>query len=437
MTDELKKAEELYSAGKVKEAKFLLLSLVAQNPENVDAQNNLGFIFFQEGDMQKALKHLEKALLIDPLCEDALVNYASVMNSLGRLADVVPLLKEYLRQRPESADLREILDKLPDDQQEAPEKKIETPKKKIAFICIKGLDNFLSGIVGHARKNFEVRTCFTLDKKEMHEAILWADTVWLEWANDSTVDFTNHPDALNGKRVICRLHSYEAFSDFVAKIKWERIDDLIFVADHIRQIVGQLNPNLNKQVKNIHIIPSGVDLEKYPLKSRRKGKNIALLGGINYKKGPMLLLHAFHALYKQDPEYRLFLGGEIQDLRYPLYFTQMVSELGLRGRIVFEGGINDPVAWFEDKHYIVCTSILESQNMSIMEAMACGIKPLVHNFVGARAIYAGEYIWNTIDDFVRMALETEYDSEKYRRFIEENYSLEKQLNSIGKVLASD
>jgi hypothetical protein len=68
-----------------------------------------------------------------------------------------------------------------------------------------------------------------------------------------------------------------------------------------------------------------------------------------------------------------------------------------------------------------------------MEAMARGLKPLIHNFVGARGIYPGKYLWNTIPDFVRMATEDNYDPAEYRNFIETNYSLNKQTENIDTI----
>ncbi len=67
--------------------------------------------------------------------------------------------------------------------------------------------------------------------------------------------------------------------------------------------------------------------------------------------------------------------------------------------------------------------------------MTKGLKPLIHNFVGARGIYPDKYLWNTIPDFVRMATEDDYDPAEYIGFIETNYSMEKQLESIDRVIS--
>ena len=147
-------------------------------------------------------------------------------------------------------------------------------------------------------------------------------------------------------------------------------------------------------------------------------------------------MHAFRALVDLDDMYRLHLAGNFQCLRYKLYFDQMIRELNLENNLIVCGWIDDISTWLEDKQYIVCTSVFEGHPVSIMEAMACGLKPLIHNYVGARYSYPDTYLWNTIPEFIEMVTENEYNSLKYRKFIEENYSLDGQLNQIQNIIVS-
>lgn len=307
-------------------------------------------------------------------------------------------------------------------------------RSKVAVLCLPGLQSFLGDIVDFLKTRYEVRTCYSNNNQEIESAVRWADTVWLEWANELTSTLTNHSTILDGKHVICRLHSYEAFAGYVRKIRWERIDDLIFVAGHIKDIVVSQVPRLLQQVGYIHIVPNGINMNKFIFKERKKGNNIAYLGYINYKKGPMLLLHAFRELVQTDNRYRLFIAGDFQDARYKLYFDQMIREMGLEGNIQMDGWINDVGAWLADKQYIVCSSVLEGHPVSLMEAMACGLKPVIHNYVGARGSYPAKYLWNTIPEFVQKVTEDDYNSTEYREFIEQNYSLDSQLKKIEDIL---
>jgi glycosyltransferase involved in cell wall biosynthesis len=149
----------------------------------------------------------------------------------------------------------------------------------------------------------------------------------------------------------------------------------------------------------------------------------------------MLLLHAFRELAQADNAYRLFIGGNFQDARYKLYFGQMIKEMGLQKNIQVDGWIEDVGTWLEDKHYIVCSSVLEGHPVGLMEAMACGLKPVIHNFVGAKGVYPTKYLWNIIPEFVQKVTHENYDSSEYRRFVQTNYSLDIQLNRIDSILS--
>ena len=73
--------------------------------------------------------------------------------------------------------------------------------------------------------------------------------------------------------------------------------------------------------------------------------------------------------------------------------------------------------------------------MATLEAMAAGLKPLVHNFPGADGIYPEEVLFNTAEDFCRIVRSPEYSPGRYRAFVEQRYSLRAQLEQIGRLLA--
>jgi glycosyltransferase involved in cell wall biosynthesis len=251
-------------------------------------------------------------------------------------------------------------------------------------------------------------------------------------ANEMAVHVTRNIPTLSEKKVICRLHSYEAFADYPKQIEWNLITALIFVADHLKDITLELVPEVKKT--SIHVIPNGINLDHWKFAKRKPGYEIAYVGAINYKKGSILLPHLFKAVYDQDPKYRFHLAGEFKDARYALYFKQMLYELGIKNNFRIYNKVDDVNAWLEDKNYIVSTSLLESQQLSLCEAMAKGIKPVIHNFVGARSLYPGEYIFNTMDEAVEMICSEEYDSEKYRGFVSERYNMKNQLQKIDALL---
>jgi hypothetical protein len=71
--------------------------------------------------------------------------------------------------------------------------------------------------------------------------------------------------------------------------------------------------------------------------------------------------------------------------------------------------------------------------MGVLEGMACGLKPVIHNFPGADQIFPSEFLFNISEEFCRQICSDWYEPRAYRRVIEERYSLERQLSAINKV----
>ncbi|NSB12496.1 glycosyltransferase [Clostridium beijerinckii] len=303
-------------------------------------------------------------------------------------------------------------------------------KMKLVFFVRLGLDSFLGDIIEGLPQEYEIKKIIVTEYKQIEDGMQWADICWFEWC-DELIAYGSKLELAREKKVICRLHSYEAFTDYINNVTWNSIDKLIVVGAHIKDFIVQ---NFNIDEKIISVIPNGIDEKKWTYKERENGFNIAYVGYINYKKGPMLLLHTFKAIYDEDNRYKLYIAGVFQDNRDVLYYNQMVRGLGLENNVIYEGWQNDLDKWLEDKNYILCTSVLESQNMSVMQAMCKGIKPIIHNFVGAKKIYGKEYLWNTIKDAVNMICSDEYKSIEYRKFIEDNYLLEQQITKIRLVI---
>lgn len=305
---------------------------------------------------------------------------------------------------------------------------MDEDKKRLAVFS-RGDDSFINDIIEKLSEKYETKKISIRSLEEMKlidEWMNWADICWFEWC-DSLIAYGSRLPAAAEKKIICRLHSYEAFTNLPSQVNWSNVDRLIFVSGYIRDyVVGRWK--LSKDITAV--IPNGIDPGKWAYNKRGHGFKIAFAGYINYKKGPMLLLHAFKAIHDRDGRYTLHIAGQYQDPRYALYFKQMTRELGLEGSLFFEGWQKDLDKWLEDKSFILCSSLLESQNMSVMQAMAKGIKPVVHNFAGAENIYPGKYLWNTIEEAAAKITEPDYSPEEYRKFIEGRYSLEDACGNI-------
>lgn len=313
--------------------------------------------------------------------------------------------------------------------------KFKNPNKKIAFICSPNLTAFINPICEWILHNTDmrIRRVFTQEKEAIVSALKWADTVWLEWANELAVTLTHKAvEFLKDKEVVLRCHSYEALSGLFQQINFLMVSKVVFVADHMESLGRSMMP---KEIPSV-VIPNGLQTENFPLSYKKHGGAIAHLGHISHKKGPMLMLHAFYYLLQNGEDVTLHVGGNMQDMRYDYYLQYMVIKLNLQNNVRFYGKIEDVPAWLQDKECVLCTSPWESQNMSVMEAMLCGCRPLVHTFPGADQIYKPEYCWSTLDELHRL-YSTETKPEEYREFIAERYNFNSTLEQVLELLGDE
>ncbi len=307
---------------------------------------------------------------------------------------------------------------------------IRCKRIKIAFFC--GLDgvSFLWDIGMFAKSQYVVRFFEGGSEKEMQELMEWSDVSWFEWCTDLAARGSRLPKVCNN---IIRLHRYEAFTDWPRHVNWDNVDTLITLGnDYVRDRLERVVPGLGNKV-HISEIANGVNLNKFKYKHRVRGKNLAYIGSLNMKKNPAYLLHNFKRLLEMDDEYRLFFAGKYQDVVLEQYMNYMIGELGIEDKVVFDGWCDDINEWLADKHYVINSSIVEGHPVGIMEAMSCGLKPVMHNFPGAKQFFPEEYLYNGPEEFCRMIVDGDYEPWKYRAYIEDHYPLRNQLMSINRL----
>ncbi|MEW8992953.1 methyltransferase domain-containing protein [Clostridium sp.] len=305
-------------------------------------------------------------------------------------------------------------------------------KKKIVFFSIKNGDNFLGDIIRKLSNIYEVRKVIVTNLNQIDEGMAWADICWFEWCDQLVVYGSKHKLA-HDKKILCRLHRYEIFTDYPKNVDWNNVDKLILVTDHLKKFLVSQIPNIEKLV-DIITINNGVDLDKYELVERKTGFNIAYVGYIHQRKNPVLLLQIINKLVQKDKRYKLYIAGQFQDKLIELYWNYQIQQMELQNNVIFEGWQDNISKWLENKNYILSSSIHESFGYGIAEAMSRGIKPIIHNFVFAKEIWDEKYLFNTVDEAVKMITNKTYNSKEYREFINKNYSLDKQITSIRTTL---
>jgi glycosyltransferase involved in cell wall biosynthesis len=457
------------------EADGIYRKMISLAPERADSHHMLALSLINAGQYQEAAGPMDRAVELAPHIPLYLVNRgklhlvagdwpqaesalleclhlvpeagkAEVLNLLGqaRSRQGLPILSEeqYRNSAPQTA--HAILgDPYPAPGAAAPAPAAAPPPNdrpqaaggdSLLVCCVTDSDNFVDGFIRGLAPRVRVEKLVSSLSDDFLAGIARHETVWLEWGMDMAAALTNHAkERLRGKRVILRIHHYEVFSGQAEDIDYGPVSDLVFVCRHMRDMLLAKKPEIRDQVERIHVIPNGVDMERFQPAARRPGFNLAYAGWLNYKKGPMVLMHAFEALHREEPRFRLHLAGRINQEFYEPAIQGFLQNNGLGDAVVFYDWVEGMDRWLADQDFIICTSLSESQGMGLMEAMASGVMPLIYNFPGADQIYPRKLLWSNLGELVELT-RRQADPADLRAFVEQNYSLDLQVERTRRML---
>jgi len=443
---------KLAEAGSHQQALEYIERHISASPDDAEAINDAGAILHCLGRFDEAVEHFLRARRLNGDSAEIVWNLAEAYLAAGRDGDVIQLLDEIEQMDILNPDLLNrtanvclnnnnsagAIEMLLRSLEIAPDQRVLRPmievirskRPGIAFFCGADGMQFLNEIVEFTRHRFRVRVFEGNSEQQMRELMEWSDISWFEWCTNLAVIGSRIPKVC---RNIVRLHRYEAYESWPKQVDWNNVDVLLTIGNSfVRNTLLTQVPNIENQTR-IVTIPNGIDLDKFGFTDKPPGRNIAFLANLRMVKNPPFVLQCMQKLHYIDPQYRLFFAGRFQDPALEQYLRYMVRILGLEDVVFFDGWQDDVGAWLHDKHYIVSTSIIEGQGVGVLEAMACGLKPVVHNFPGADQILPPEFLFNISEDFCRLILDESYEPWQYRQFVEETYPLQKQLDEINAI----
>jgi hypothetical protein len=280
------------------------------------------------------------------------------------------------------------------------------------------------------------------------ELVRWADVVYfftcdnnLKMATNPPVDnpdfqgYDIHEMDLTNKKIIVAPVDIEVWEGHQHASKWDVVDDVIFMAPHIQEVFG----DVQGMKANVHLIPFCIDLDDWTFKEREHGFDIAVVSERWVSKGSDLILQIAYKLKQIDPRYKIHWLGQLSPhwAWEHAYMNDFIEHNGLNieiTNILLDGLTVDE--WLEDKNYLLHASKKEAFSAATAEAMAKGIKPVIHRFFGADWLW--ENTWNSVDEAIEMITGGEYDSNKYRQYIlDKGYDLHSMMQSINKVIREE
>lgn len=393
---------------------FMLLGQISEIRGDVD-----GAIMWYTNASRCSMPNHEAYIVIEKSAFEyephaALADLYSKTDEMKALIQV----KEALKYKDIPSNIMESLNKI-----RAEIKGSDTRPKILVLNSLKGYKiDFLPTLVEKVEKELD----FTVVSgySEAEGLLGEADTIFVEWCDENAVNISREKRA---QKVVVRLHGYEAFGH-VANVNWDNVDDVIFVSEHTLLQARINHPRLRQ-----HVIPNGIDLDKFKIYPAKKtGYNVAFVGSLNSKKNLPLLLYIMMELPK---EYILHVAGDWQEPHLAVWWYNFINENNLRSRVVMHGHRWDINRWLgEEIDYLISPSVTESFGVSIAEAMACGVMPIIHRRPGVAKLWPEECIFDTADEAALKIIQKPIDPRVLRQWIKDRYDLNIVAKKVSAIL---
>jgi glycosyltransferase involved in cell wall biosynthesis len=256
-----------------------------------------------------------------------------------------------------------------------------------------------------------------------------SDVVLVEWCTALAALLTQVDP--RDTRVVVRMHSYEAFTVWPHLMDFSRIDDVVFVSDHLRDLAVAAIPGLRgPNAPRLHVIPNAMDLRPFLRPKVDDARfTLGVVGASKMVKDPRWAIEVLRHLRRHDDRYRLVLiRGKLQDpsqaaRAYAEDLRRDLEELEPCGAVEVLGHTDDVPAALEDIGIVVSSSVRESFHMGLVEGAASGAVPVVRNwpfFPGAAArLFPPDWVVDTPEQAAERILAVNQTAEGWHAASEE------------------
>ncbi|MFC5170521.1 glycosyl transferase [Streptomyces mutomycini] len=257
----------------------------------------------------------------------------------------------------------------------------------------------------------------------------WADTVFLDWSvGPASMLTTIDP---GDTRIVVRLHSYEAFTRWPHMTDFSRVDDLVFVAPHVKDLVTSLVPRLRGAgAPRTHLLDNAMELSGFVRPKPAEARfNLGLIGVSQVAKDPLWAVDVLKRVREHDERYRLLLVGGDMNPRtsvatadYRKRFERALKPLVASGAVVRLGPTDDVPGVLSDIGVILSSSVREGCHVGLMEGAASAAVPVVRDWPfyagranSARTLYPEGWVVGSPEEAARRVLDTTSAEESWRK----------------------
>ncbi len=212
-----------------------------------------------------------------------------------------------------------------------------------------------------------------------------AEVVIADWADPGAVWASLN--APKGAQLIVRFHGVDAISGWIHLVDWSRVDDLVFPAPHMQDLVVQI---LGRRIEHtrLHMIPNYIEGSKNQRPKRQQAqRTLALVGWAQRVKDPLWALEVLRELVKHDRSWRLLLVGKqfashpsASGLRYQQEFERRLADQELIEHVEIRGFTRNLAELFEEVGFVLSCSRREAFGIAFAEGVASGAVPILRDW---------------------------------------------------------
>ncbi len=212
-----------------------------------------------------------------------------------------------------------------------------------------------------------------------------AEVVIADWSDPGAVWAScNAPEAA---QLIVRFHGVDVLSGWIHLLDWSRVDDIVFPAPHMQDLVVQILGHRIEHAR-LHVIPNYIDRSKFKRPKRHEAqRTLALVGWAQRVKDPVWALEVLEELLKHDRSWRLLLVGRqfasfpsASGLRYQREFARRLADRGLKDHVEIRGFTSSLHELYEEVGFVLSCSRREGYGIAFAEGVASGAVPILRDW---------------------------------------------------------
>jgi len=329
------------------------------------------------------------------------------------------------------------------------------PMKKLRLL-LSGHDlKFIKNLFPYFEKEYdfkiqELSNYMYLNFKESEKLLRHADIIWCEWLLLSAKWYSQNK--YPHQKLFIRAHRFEKDRKYGYEINYANVTKVITVSYYYyEEFLNKFKIPRNK----VMVISNYVDTKKYNKPKNNNCKyNIAMIGALPMRKGLDRAIDILIELKKKNSKYKLFVPGKKpeelastwnvpSEKNYYLNIYEKIKSNNLEDSVIFNGWIDIP-EFLTNIGYTLSVSDAqspESFHLAIAETMASGGIGLATKWEGIEYIFPDYCQYNNLDEIVNAIYnysqnEKLYNeiSNKSKKFIQENYDIERIWKIILKVI---